>query len=409
MEQGKFVFVVCGGKEHVETLHYSLRALRHFSTHDILVVTDSVRNEIPVQHENIIDVRTPPHFDHHQASIYLKTGLHNILSPGNLYCYLDTDVVALSQQVNDIFNKKAGIITFAIDHCQMHQFSPYAVNCGCLEKNKAEWNTLEEMLNRFDNSEQVTNLHLLKKQRELKRKFELIKRNRLRYAKFASQYLLSGKILHLDENTYFDKEKRIWYDTMGNAILFDLSENTIKQIEQNTNWRWNFVKRRWISPTGNDVHQLDCNHLKQAIAQKFNIQVKGEKWQHWNGGVFLFDDASHNFMQTWHLKTLEIFNDPHWKTRDQGTLIATAWQFGLQNAPVISKHFNFIADFSNPRLMLSEDRGFITDDAFITQYSPAFIHIFHHFGKKGWEIWDWVEAKLQKEIPAMAVGEPKPQ
>jgi hypothetical protein len=47
-------------------------------------------------------------------------------------------------------------------------------------------------------------------------------------------------------------------------------------------------------------------------------------WQHWNGGVFLFDDSSVEFLSSWHEKTvMRIFDLPNWKTRDQGTLIAT--------------------------------------------------------------------------------------
>ena len=103
-------------------------------------------------------------------------------------------------------------------------------------------------------------------------------------------------------------------------------------------------------------------------------------------------------MHRWHTRTLRIFKDPQWKTRDQGTLIATVWQLGLQNMPTLSKKFNFIADPSNPRLMLSHNGQYITDNALETQYAPAFIHIFHKFGNRGWEVWDWVENKLAEIV-----------
>ena len=396
MKEKKFVFVVCGERAHIDTLHFSLKALKHFSPNEIIIVTDSSRNEIPVEHNNIIDIHTPSIFNHNQASIYLKTGLHNILPSGNLYCYLDTDVVALSGEVNKIFEKKSGIITFAIDHSKMHQFSPYAINCGCLDRNKADWKMLDKMLKRFDKTIHITNPFLLKKQGELKKKFELIKRGKLNYLLFALKYFLPGKILRLDENTYYDKEKRIWFDTVGNIIMYEMSGESISQIEKNSDLKWNYFKRRWINSLGDDIHNLHCNHLCQNINSKFQIRIRNKHWQHWNGGVFLFDDSSKNFMDAWHDKTMKIFKDPLWKTRDQGTLIATAWEFGLQNAPVLSKEFNFIADPSNPQLMISEDRKHLTDDAFITQYVPAFIHLFHNFGKTGWEVWDWVEKKLSE-------------
>ena len=64
LRSNTFVFVVCGAKEHIETLHFSLAALQHFSKAGIVVVTDSSRNEIEVVHNNIIDIKTPAHFSH---------------------------------------------------------------------------------------------------------------------------------------------------------------------------------------------------------------------------------------------------------------------------------------------------------------------------------------------------------
>jgi hypothetical protein len=395
MENGTFVFVVCGDKEYIDTLHFSLRTLRFFSAHKILVVTDTRRNAVPVVHEHILDIETPAYLNNHQASIYLKTGLHKFLTRGQLYCYLDTDVVALDSGVNEIFKHKKNIITFASDHCRMPVFSPYAVNCGCLERNRAEWEQLSSMLLRLDKSPAISNPYLIKKQRDLKKKLELVKQNRFRYFMYAVKYFMPGQILKLDENTSYNKESGVWYDTVGNPIMYDTPKNVIAEIEKTSEWRWNYLKRRWISPQGANVHELSCAHLKENIQVKFKQDIKHPNWQHWNGGVFLFDDASHPFMDTWHLKTLEVFKDPKWKTRDQGTLIATAWEFGLQDAPLLSKKFNFIADPSNPRLMISEDRVYITDDAFATQYAPSFIHLFHNFGMKGWEVWDWVEGILE--------------
>jgi hypothetical protein len=70
-----FIYVVCGDREHIETLHFSLKYLKHFSKNEILVITDSSRNEIPIEYEKIVDVKTPLEFNNHQASIYLKTGI----------------------------------------------------------------------------------------------------------------------------------------------------------------------------------------------------------------------------------------------------------------------------------------------------------------------------------------------
>ena len=58
--------------------------------------------------------------------------------------------------------------------------------------------------------------------------------------------------------------------------------------------------------------------------------------------MFVFDKSSIAFLNTWHDYTMEIFNDPEWKTRDQGTLIATAWKFGLQYHQTLPIGYNFL-------------------------------------------------------------------
>jgi hypothetical protein len=389
-----FVFVVCGAKEHIDTIHFSLKSLRYFTQYDIVVVTDSSRNETAVQHHNIIDIKTPEHFSHHQASIYLKTGLHKFLPKGNLYCYLDTDVIALSHSVNSIFDHKTSVIMFAPDHSRMRQFSPYAVHCGCLTKNRNEWSELNALLKRYYTNPSVVSEEMLPKQETLRRKFELIKQSPFSLLQIAMKYALPGSTLQLDADTFYHKKEHYWFDADGKTILFDYPATVIRQIESNSKWRWSSLKRRWISPAGRDIHSLECGHLREKIQHKFGIAVEDDNWQHWNGGVFLFDENSYAFMDAWHDKTMQIFSDPDWKTRDQGTLIATVWEFRLQKNAPLSKHYNFIADYSNPQLMISTDRNYISDDAFVTKYSPAFIHIFHQFGVGGWNVWDWVEEIL---------------
>ena len=95
-QKNAYVFVVCGERKHIETLHFSLKSLKLVSQFPIWVVTDKKRNEIEIEHDNIIDVSTPEDFNHHQASIWLKTSLHRILPKGTTYCYLDSDVIAMN-------------------------------------------------------------------------------------------------------------------------------------------------------------------------------------------------------------------------------------------------------------------------------------------------------------------------
>jgi len=81
--------------------------------------------------------------------------------------------------------------------------------------------------------------------------------------------------------------------------------------------------------------------LTQAIKEKFNLDIP-EKWQIWNGGLFLFDKHSIPFLNTWHQFTLDTFQDPIWKTRDQGALIAAVWKHGLQNNDTIPREYNWL-------------------------------------------------------------------
>lgn len=389
MSANKFVFVVCGAREHVETLHFSLRYLKHFSKNEIIVVTDSSRNEIAVEHENIVDVKTPENFTSHQSSIYLKTGLHKFLPKGFSYCYLDTDVLALSSDCDEIFSFKKGAVTFAADHCRLPAFSPNAVYCNCAEQNKKDLKELEALMEKYDPARKLIDPSMDKKKRALIKKFEIIKQNRFSYFLLAVRFLTAINKFKLDDDTFFDRKRKLWVDAEG-RVLISPAENMFKDIEKNSRWRWNRITRRWYDEQGRDVFHLTCNHLAENIYKRFSIEVKDKNFQHWNGGVFLFDDSSFNFMEAWFNKTMQIFSLPEWRTRDQGTLIATAWEFGLQNNPVLPKKFNFIADYTTTGVMM-DDNGNFTDDAFKTTLKPVLIHIYHNFGLKGWDIWDYVE------------------
>jgi hypothetical protein len=394
--ENKYVFVVCGARHHIDTLHFSLAALRQFTSNEILVITDKVRNEIPVLHQQVLNIATPAHFDHHQASIYLKTGLHKFLPKGYSYCYLDADVIALSPEVDDVFKQKQGVISFAADHCSLRQFSPHAVHCNCAEQNKKDHLEINELLKQHGHNPPQIEPSLLPNQKQLQQKLEVIKRHKIELLKTAFRYSLSSRVFNLDEDTQYHRDKNYWSDRAGNPLLYETAPADINRVEENSAWRWNKIKRRWINPQGKDIQRLECAHLEEAIAAKFKTTIDGH-WQHYNGGVFLFDEASHQFMEDWHQNTLTVFKDPYWKTRDQGSLIATVWQLGLQQMPLLSKNFNFIAYFYNPALMITADKTSISDDALVSQYSPAFIHVFDHFGVSGWDAWDWIGSKLDGE------------
>jgi hypothetical protein len=168
----------------------------------------------------------------------------------------------------------------------------------------------------------------------------------------------------------------------------------VEKMQNATGLIYNKWTKKWYNQYGEDIWHDECNHLTEYIGETFNIEVNNKNWQHWNGGVFIFDNSSKLFLDAWHNKTMQIFNLPNWKIRDQGTLIATAWEFGLSNHPTLSKKFNFIADYNNNGVQVNTQTEHITDDGFVTSYEPAFVHVYHHWGNQSWPIWKWVETKL---------------
>jgi hypothetical protein len=399
-----FVFVVCGDDKHIHTLKFSLRYLKHYSRLPVIVVTDTARNSVALEHEHVIDVRTPEALDHHQASIWLKTGLHNILPFPGEYCYLDSDVIALDSEVDKIFEYKTGPVTFAQDHCTLDKFSPSAVFCNCSEGSKKSGSQTDENLARLHKvlSEILPAPVRMRPELEVQ-KSELLHLLHSCYHKPYDNPLLSLSLLmkrffiplksfRIKSYRYIRRDK-LWLNNSGEVVSFNFGYYT-RKVRQNTAFcfdaksgNWRFIDGRPLYVT---AEESKCSHLHAAVFLKFGIQITENAWQHWNGGVFLFDEDSGDFMDAWHRMTLEVFSDTYWRTRDQGTLAATVWKLGLQNQICLPREFNFIVDYYDPGLQYISERGFSLNN-FKDTFVPHFVHIYHHFGHKGWYVWDAIE------------------
>jgi hypothetical protein len=369
-----YVFVVCGSREHLDTLSYSLEALRHMTQCRIIVVTDSRRNEVTISWPNILDVATPTHFTHHQASIYLKTSLHRILPKGPCYCYLDTDVIAISPGVDEVFSCKSGPVNFAPDHSRLTEFSPHALHCGCVERHEEDLKELSHML-------------------------EWLEKKRAQSPTSSSPYSDHPNVSR--SKHWGEKLKDLLFRRYGSGRkVTHQTVDSDEQVEQRyAQWFLDTGKNIWINPEGREVHTVRCDHLIDRIASTFGIHGIDPNWQHWNGGVFLFDSESHAFLDAWHQKTLSIFEHADWKIRDQGTLIATAWEFGLQQMPLLPIEYNFIVDsFMATKIKFSsEDKG-VSNNGGASYITPFFVHVLNRFGDNSWKIWVWVDETVRRKV-----------
>lgn len=390
-----FVFVVCGAREHIDSLHFSLAALRRFSRKRIIIVTDSHRNEIPVVHDEVIDIKTLTEYDHHQASIYLKTGLNKFLPKGNIYCYLDTDVVALDQQVDEIFGQYRTPITFCTDHCTLAEFSPSAVNCGCAEAFKRDSPKPYYYYDDFHQNVLPKLLYIDKCIAEIAALEAEAKSSKWVYLWHRFKYNLPGQYYHLNQQYKMHKAKGAWYDQSGTPLTYpDKAKDDVIYVSEKTGFSYDTGTKEWSRQDGSSLTVLSCGHLVEKLNEKFAIRVAPSDWQHWNGGVFLFGDESSDFLDYWHTATMAIFKDNAWKTRDQGTLAATVWHFGLQEHPTLPLEFNLIADYNNKSIEYCGELAFRLGTS-REIVKPHFIHVYHHWGDTQWQVWRDVAKHIQ--------------
>ena len=435
----RYVLVACGEAVHTRTLQYALRQLRAFSDKQVWVVTDQRRNQEAIDHPLLIDITTPTDLTHHQAAIYLKTSLYRYLDMQHLYCYLDTDVLAVRKGIDDIFDCFRAPVSFCTDHCRMPAFSPACIfNPGTedlIQKQQALELLRQQLVDVEDRQVQKAGPHF-QKIRQIRETFnqqrpahsssmshqQSWKSNaRLLFHKIIFHWLrLTSLLLPLSSNArqlLFEKVHHVvfgtpfsfqvyarqhgyeyhpqqgrWYDQQGNCLY---EENSlIKAIEGMSEFRWDIRQACWRDAAGNNISTPESDLLRQLIAQKFGVEVEEANWQHWNGGVFMFDHHAIPFLEQWHRWTLEIFADPVWKTRDQGTLIACSWYFGLQHHPTLPIEYNFLADYHNPTLVYKGDLCFAYTHKHNRYHRPYFLHIYHHFGDSNWAVWQDVERSL---------------
>ncbi len=398
-KENGFVYVVCGGDKHINTLNTSIKYLKRFSKNKIIVITDSSRNQIKIAHDLIIDIKTDSKYTHHQAAIFLKTSVHKYLDMDNaLYCYLDSDVIALSEEVDEVFNQTFDTIGFCPDNITFDYFSPYAMNCSCIDE------SIQNREKLMRTSEEYDKLHgewssFIKENggTVLNDKLEKIKKplpeNWGKLVWFQIQKTLPFcKTIRLFDHL-MDKKSKQWKNKEGKVVLYPV-ESYESFIHSHTGFVYHKNDNFWSKADDPyDVTIPRCGHLHKAISETFGVNISPVYWQHPNGGVFLFDAGSSDFLNFWHENTIEIFSNSTWKIRDQGTLAYAFWNFSLQKRSYLPKEFNFIADYYSKNSVLDYDGTFNINGRKI---KPHFIHIFHHWDDKDWPVWNSILSFLHK-------------
>ncbi|MCG9910620.1 MAG: hypothetical protein MH137_04895 [Flavobacteriales bacterium] len=382
-----YVFVVCGDASHIHTLHYSLAALKKRTKQPVWIVTDHSRNEIPIQHEHVIHIQVPDTYSNHQAAIYLKTGLAHHLPKGNLYCYLDTDVVAIHKNPDSVFDEYKAPVLFAPDHLPLCFFSPYAVNCRCIED--------------FHSDLEAYKTHVLAEKNEVYMRINALMSNKqsgwINFIQLRCRYFLSARFFNLNAEYRFDKKTKEWFLKGKNMTVEEFY--SFENIFSDKEYMKEYLKVKTLSSSVFSGFSNVCTHIFSSIKSKFELDITDWNWQHWNGGVFLFSDESESFMNLWHSYCISLFQDSEWKVRDQGALIAAVWKMGLQNHDKLSSKFNFIVDYENKALEINEKDALFSHNG-KDWLKPEFVHVFHHFGDEHWTVWKYIMKNAANDMYA---------
>jgi 4-hydroxybenzoate polyprenyltransferase len=356
-----FVFVACGPARHLDRLEAAARRLRRFCENPVFVVTDEARND-------------------RQAAIALKTAAHRHLPAGRNWCYLDTDVLAVSAEADQVFlHHRAGGATFASDHGPLAQFSPYAVSCGCQsDDRRARQIEVLKLLRRFYTKPERSDAAL-----------GVLTRVQAQYlapVDTRQQRARQSRWVRRRVGLSWIEDDLAWVDAAGNAVV---CPDAVDVVERRTAARWDRTEKIWRDGDGAPLFPASCRHLCDAIRATFGVEVDPE-WQHWNGGVFVFDEGAFPLLDLWHEWTLGIFGRSPWHDRDQGTLVAAAWKLGVQDRATLPTAFNFIARYLDGGFVPDAARG-LSRDGGLTFSRPRLVHAMEGWRDPAWELWAWLD------------------
>ncbi len=387
-----FVYIVCGKKSFIEELNFSLAFLKHFSRYPIIVLTDNTRNEININHDNIINVKTPSHLPDHQAHLYLETrALHYLkASKNDIFCYLDSDVIAINDKINHIFDEYTSPVNFAKDHCTIDYFSPNVMNCSCLSEffqRTRQYHAMQSNFPSLSTSEKAARewKTLLARFHDLKSRPHKHFLTIIKYLYF--KHISNSSTFELN-NLLFNKKNKCWYNRAGELIGYDMNYHNKKICKR---YNVKYKHGQWFNKENKTIQPetANCHHLREYLNNQYNIAIP-KNFHHWNGGVFLFSQQAKDFMDFWHKITFREIEKGMIKSYDdQASLIVTAYHFGIEDKIHLPGKYNFIADYGKKAIGYKPGKGF-TDDTFTTFTEPSFLHVYHHWGDNDWIIWKYI-------------------
>src|SRR5690606_3077345 len=138
-------------------------------------------------------------------------------------------------------------------------------------------------------------------QKELQNHFLLLKENKIKKIKTAIRFFISFPIFRLNNEFSYNRREKYWLNSRYEIVLYDTSP---KLIEKYTCLKYNRFTQMRLNEFKEDIWADKCHHLQAYILDKFNVTITNKNFQHWNGGVFLFDGQAHEFLKAWFDKTM---------------------------------------------------------------------------------------------------------
>ena len=155
----------------------------------------------------------------------------------------------------------------------------------------------------------------------------------------ASRYMKTGlaEIIGSLQDVYCYLDNDVLCVSHEASRIFSLRRGAINFAPDHQSNLWQHARTAMKTP----VPRGGGPQLQVALRERFHVDIDPH-WNLWNGGVFLFDDASRDFLAMWQQFTCRLFNDPELHPRDQGALAATVWTLGLEHEPLLPVDYNWI-------------------------------------------------------------------